>query len=181
MTARFFDEPRLRKHARRVRALTLRQACDPGARLGSEAALFLGWMATRLGWRMQRVGGLARFSRPEGELIDVRLAAVARPPQVAPAALAGVIVEAEADGIPMRGVIDRDLASGLEGSTPDADVLLWRLEANVPSATEQRVRLGQNRGARMLERTLHRPPHDPALAESARFAEEIEEEGLVCT
>ena len=183
MTARFFDDPHLRKHARKIRHLTIRQACDRGARLGSESALFLGWLATRLGWRLQRVGGRPRLVRPEGEAISLELSAVPRPAKVAPAALAGVIVEAEADGVVAKGVIERELASGMTevGSTADADVLVWRLVADVPTATEQRVRLGNNRGARMLERTLHRPAHDPALAESARFAEEIEEEGLVCT
>jgi glucose-6-phosphate dehydrogenase assembly protein OpcA len=190
MTARFFDEPRLHKHARRIRQLTIRQASDRGARLGSEASLLLGWMATRLGWRLQSAGrgagnvGGARLARPEGEPIALVLSSVTRPQQVAPAALAGIAVEAEADGVVVRGTIDRELASGLAeaGSTPDADVLVWRLVVDVPSATEQHVRLGTNRGAQLLERTIHRPAHDPALSESARFAEEIENcEGLVCT
>ncbi len=65
-------------------------------------------------------------------------------------------------------------------TTIDADMLVWRLDVDMPTATEQRVRLGANRGARLLERTLHRPPNDPTLNESVAFAEQLLEDGLVC-
>ena len=181
MFARFFDEPKLYGHAKSVTKLTISQASDPGTRLGSEGALVLGWLASRLGWKVQRVGGRSRFVREDGEALSIKLSAVPRPSGVAPAALAGMSFEAEADGLVATGSIERTLRSGLEGSTPDADVLLWKLSVDLPSATEQTVRLSANRGARVLERTLHRPAIDLALDESAQVSEEIEEEGLVCT
>lgn len=187
MCARFFDEPRLRGHARHVTRLELTQASDPGTRLGSEGALLLGWFASRLGWEVRHgAPGPApaeslSFGRPDGGTVSVKLTSVPRPAGVAPAALAGVAVEAERDGLLARGTLERELASGLSAETVDADVLVWRLAVGLPCATEQRVRLGANKGARLLERTLHRPAVDPALAEAVVIAEELEKEGAVCT
>ncbi|MEO8876057.1 MAG: glucose-6-phosphate dehydrogenase assembly protein OpcA [Polyangiaceae bacterium] len=174
MCARFFDDPKLTGHAQRIRKLVLRQASDSGAKLGSEGALLLGWFATRLGWKMQRIGGSVRFRRPDGDTVVLELRKGARPSNIAPAALTGVSVEADANGVAIKGALDLEV----EGSDAAA-LLVWKLDAEVPAASEQRVRLSQNKGARMLERTLHRPSNDPALAESALFAEEIYEEGLV--
>ncbi len=173
MCARFFDEPKLASHAHKIRRLVIRQASDAGAKLGSEGALLLGWFATRLGWKMQRIGGSVRFRRPDGDSVALELRKAPRPPSIAPAALMGVTVEAEDQGLKVTGSLDLEVESG-----SNAAILTWKLDAEVPSATEQRVRLSVNKGARMLERTLHRPSNDPALAESALFAEEIYEEGL---
>lgn len=182
MIARFFDDPRLSEHAYSIRRIEIKQASETGARLGSELTLLLGWLATRLDWKLAHVGGHLRLARPTGEPVQLVLSAVPRPAAVAPSALAGVAIEAEKDGVVLRATVDRELASGLEAGAPDADVLAWRLSAGgVPSATEQRVRLGANKGARLLERTLHRPAHDIALMESAKFAEDIDEEGLAVT
>ena len=101
--------------------------------------------------------------------------------RAAPFALAAVAIESEAGGVVAKGSIERELGSGLAGLTADPDVLVWKLDVDLPSATEQRVRLGPNKGARVLERTLHRPVVDPALGESIAFAEQIFEDGLVCT
>ncbi len=180
LCARFFDEPRLMSHAQRIKKLTIRQAADAGSRLGPEGALLLGWFATRLGWKMERIGGNTRFVRSDGKPVTVALHATPRPQTVAPSALAEVRLETERDGETAHGSIQRELGTGLEGKTADADLLVWRLESS-GGTLEQRVRLGTNTGARMLERTLRRPAHDPALAESALFADEIYEEGLVCT
>lgn len=173
MCARFFDEPKLQAHAKKIKKLVLRQASDAGTKLGSEGALLLGWFATRLGWKMQRIGGSVRFKRPDGDTVTLELRKGARPQSIAPAALLGVVVEAEADALAIKGSVDLEVEGG-----SDAALLVWKLDAEVPSATEQRVRMSVNKGARMLERTLHRPPNDPALTESALFAEEIYEEGL---
>jgi hypothetical protein len=43
---------------------------------------------------------------------------------------------------------------------------------------EQHVRLGSNKAAKWLERTLHRPKRDPAFDESVVFAEHLVEDGL---
>jgi glucose-6-phosphate dehydrogenase assembly protein OpcA len=180
LCARFFDDPHMRAHAFGITRLTLSQASDAGARLGSEGALLLGWMATRLGWKLQRLGGAMRFRRPDGGHVAVNLVSLARPEEVAPAALAGLSLDAEAGGVTARGTIQRDLASGLEGQSADADVVLWRLDVALPTATEQRVRLRDNKGGKLLVRTLHRPVSDPVLSEAVAFAEQVFEDGLVC-
>jgi hypothetical protein len=195
MCARFFDEPSLRSHAFHIRSLVIAQACESGAALGSEGALLLSWFATRLGWRMVEGGDSLRFLRPDGGTVSVKLSAIPRPQGVAPAALAQIRLVAEHDGLVSRGNLVRRLASGptkpvaedappasqgRRGPTVDADVLVWHLDVPVPSATEQFVRLGNNRGARLLERTLHRSPVDPVLNESVAFAEQLIDERTIC-
>ncbi len=174
MCARFFDDPKLTGHAKKIQKLVIRQASDAGTKLGSEAALLLGWFATRLGWTVHRIGGSVRFRRPDGDTVVLELRKSPTPATIAPAALTGVSVEASENGVSIVGTLNLEV----EG-TDSAALLVWKLDAEVPSASEQRVRLSANKGARMLERTLHRPSNDPALAESALFAEEIYEEGLV--
>lgn len=180
LCARFFDAPTMRAHASHITNLTLKQASDPGARLGSEGSLLLGWLATRLGWKASRIGGALRFKRPDGGTVAVKLGAVPRPAEVAPAALAYVSIEAESGGVVAKGTLERELGSGLEGQTADADVLAWKLDVAAPTAVEQRVRLGANKGAKLLDRTLHRPASDPLLAEAVAFAEQLVEDALTC-
>jgi glucose-6-phosphate dehydrogenase assembly protein OpcA len=181
MCARLFDEPRLRDHALRISRVAIKQASEPRARLGAEGALMLGWLGTRLGWKLSRLGGALRWRRADGESIAVQLGTVPRPDGVAPQVLAEVAVEAEAGGLTLRGSVQRDLGSGLAPSAPDADVMVWRLEVSGAPAIEQRVRLGANKAAKWLERTLHRPANDPALVESVAFAEQVVQDGIVCT
>jgi glucose-6-phosphate dehydrogenase assembly protein OpcA len=181
LCARFFDAPEMREHAHRISRVTVKQASDSGARLGPEGSLFLGWLATRLDWKIQRMGGALRFRRPDGGMVGLSLSAVPRPKEVAPTALAYVGIVAEAGRVVAKGSIERDLVSGLAGQTADADVLLWRLDVDLPTATEQRVRLHVNKEAALLTHTLHRPVYDPALMESIAFAEQLTEDGLVCT
>ncbi len=45
---------------------------------------------------------------------------------------------------------------------------------------EQHVRLRSSDTASLLEQTLHRPPHDEALAEAAAWADELRGEELAC-
>ncbi len=181
LLARFFDDADTRALATAVTKLRLVQASEPGARLGPEAALVLGWMATRLGWKTSRLGGVLRFKRPDGETVAVELGSVPRPEGVAPQTLAKLTVEAADANASVRGEIDRVLASGLPGqveSTPDADVVVWKCSKGGGPAIEQHVRLGANKAAKWLERTLHRPARDPAFDESVAFAEQIVEDGL---
>ena len=179
LCARFFDEAS--EHAFAVTRVSVQQAADPGTRLGSAGALLLGWLATRLGWKTSRVGGALRFKRKDGATVGLNLSTVKRPEQVAPGALAGVTIEAEKDGVRLKGTITRELGSGLAGATPDADVLVWRLEVGDKQPIIQSVRLSANKGALVLERTLHRPTEDPALTEAVAFAEEVFEDGVICT
>lgn len=181
LLARFFDAADTRPLASAITKLRLEQASEVGARLGPEAALALGWIATRLGWKTSRLGGALRFKRADGGTVVVELGAVPRPAGVAPQTLASLTVEASAGGASLVGVIERELASGLPGqveSTPDADVVVWRCTKGGGPAIEQRVRLGANKAAKWLERTLHRPASDPAFDESVAFAEQIVEDGL---
>ncbi len=181
LCARFFDSPALRGHADRVTKLVLKQASEPGARLGSEGNLLLGWLATRLGWKVSRMGGAMRFRRPDGGQVALSLGAVPRPEGVAPLALAYVGIEAEVGDVVAKGSVERALGSGTADTTADADVLVWKLDVDLPSATEQRVRLGANKGAKLLDRAIHRPRVDPVLAETVAFAEQVYEDGLVCS
>lgn len=178
LLARFFDDARHRTLPHAVQRLRIVQASEPGARLGPEPALFLGWVATRLGWKPHRLGGRLRLKRPDGATIALELASVPRPQGVAPQALAAVEIEANDGTTKLTGSIHRELGTGMEGETPDADVIVWRQVTEPGNEIEQRVRLGANKAAKWLERTLHRPPHDPAFEESVAFAEQIVEDGL---
>ncbi|MBX3189015.1 MAG: glucose-6-phosphate dehydrogenase assembly protein OpcA [Labilithrix sp.] len=188
MLARFFDPNETRGLADKITKLTLQQAAGPEGRLGPELALLLGWIATRLGWKASRLGGKTRFKRADGESVVVELGTVGCPQGVAPLTLAALTVDARDDTCTMHGSIDRELgtglASGQEHTTADADVMVWKqvVTASVPAASfrlEQRVRLGANKAAKWLERTLHRPKRDAAFDESIAFAEQIAEDGLM--
>ncbi len=74
LCARLFDEPRNRELAAGITSVTIRQASESGARLGSEGALLLGWLATRLGWRAVRIGGALRLKREDGRDVQLRSA-----------------------------------------------------------------------------------------------------------
>lgn len=184
LLARFFDPAGARELASKVTRVVVTQAGQPGARLGPEGALVLGWLGTRLGWTISRLAGRLRFKRPDGVSVVVELAAVARPEGVAPHTLAGIVVEAGDDRRAPRlsGTIERELGSGLAGaagSTTDADVLHWRRVESGAPPFEQRLRLSANKAARWLERALRRPARDPAFAEAVAFAKHIVEDGLV--
>lgn len=184
LLARLFDGAEARELAWKVTRVVLQQAGEPGARIGPEAALMLGWMGTRLGWKTSRLAGALRFKRADGASVAVELDAVRRPEGVAPHTLAGLSIEAgdEPDAPALRGSIERELASGLAGrrdTTLDADVILWKCARADAPAFEQRVRLSANKAARWLEHTLRRPARDAAFAESVAFAAHIVEDGLV--
>lgn len=184
LLARFFDAAEHRDLATKITKVSLKQASEPGARVGPEAALMLGWIGTRLGWKLQRLGGAVRLKRADGENVAIELGAVPRPAGAAPNVLAAFRIEAGAPGASpeqrLVGSIERELATGPSHSsaqTVDADVLVWTCEA-LGHTIEHRVRLGSNKAAKWLERTLHRPAHDPAFDESVAFAETLVEDGL---
>jgi glucose-6-phosphate dehydrogenase assembly protein OpcA len=175
MCARFFDDPAMRPLALRVESLRIAQMSEKGARLGTEGALLLGWLATRLGWRIETLGGALQFRRADGKVVRVELEAMSRPEVVAPLAIAGVSLRASDGGVTAAGTVARDFHGDV------ADVLRYRLEVNLPCAGEQTVRLGANRGARVLERALHRPPHDEAFVAAVEFAEKLDDDGALCS
>lgn len=182
MIARFFDAPATRPLASRITRLRVTQASIPGARLGPEPALLLGWMATRLGWKTSRLGGKTRFKRADGHHLTIELGSVPLPKGVAPQTLASVTLEATSGDTTMTSSIERELGSGFgsgqEDATLDADVMVWKQATTGAAPLEQRVRLGANKAAKWLERTLHRPKHDPAFDESVAFAEQIVDDVL---
>lgn len=182
MTARLFDNLDARPLASGITRVTLTQASEQGAGLGPEPTLLLAWLATRLGWRTSRLAGKTLLHRPDGGVVTMDLGAVPLPDGVAPQTLAAVVIEAEADGATMTGSIERELGSGLgsgqQDTTVDADVIVWRQTLAGSPPLEQRVRLGANKAAKWLERTLHRPMRDPAFDESVAFAEQLVEGGL---
>jgi glucose-6-phosphate dehydrogenase assembly protein OpcA len=183
LLARFFDASEHRDFASKISRVSLKQAGEAGARIGPEAALMLGWIGTRLGWKLQRLGGMVRLKRPDGGNVSIELGAVPRPAGTAPQILAAMKVEATggSGGVPQfTGSIERELASGPSHSsagTIDADVLVWKCTSG-GQTIEHRVRLGSNKAAKWLERTLHRPAHDLAFDESVAFAETLVEDGL---
>jgi glucose-6-phosphate dehydrogenase assembly protein OpcA len=174
MCARFFDDPAMQPLALGVDSLRVAQMCDKGARLGTEAALMLGWMATRLGWRLEPLAGSLRFRRADGKSVTVELEAMAPHEHVAPLAIGSVSLRASAGGISATGVVARDFDGDV------ADVLRYKLDVNLPCAGEQTVRLGPNTGARVLERTLHRPAYDDTFAAAVAFAEKLDDDGATC-
>lgn len=181
LLARFFDDAASMPLSSKIVRIKVEQASNNGAPLGPEAALLLGWVATRLGWKTSRLGGTLRFRRPDGGNIVIELGSVPCPPGVAPKTLAAVVVEARDGDTSLTGTIDRALGTGrteLTGTTADADMILWKREMSGSAPFEQRVRLGANKAAKWLERTLHRQAHDPAFDESVAFAEQIVEDGL---
>lgn len=181
LLARFFDDAEAQPLATSIGRVTIKQASDAGSRLGPEPALLLGWIATRLGWKTSRLGGTLRFKRPDGGHVTIELGSVERPSGVAPKTMAVLSIEAEGGGKRMHGTIERELGSGLTeltGSTADADMICWTQEMSGMPRIEQRVRLGSNKAAKWLERTLHRRAHDPAFDESVALAEQIVEDGL---
>jgi glucose-6-phosphate dehydrogenase assembly protein OpcA len=178
LCARLFDEPRLRPLAGAVTRVTLAQSGVPGAPLGNEGALLLGWLATRLGWKTASLAGKLRLAQPGGEAY-VQVALRAEPAAKAPAGtLLAVRVEAAGAGARMQGEVALDPG--------DPDVATWRLETALageePRRLEQHLRLRQTGSgpARLLDRTLHRPTQDPALADAAAWADELRGEELAC-
>jgi glucose-6-phosphate dehydrogenase assembly protein OpcA len=182
MIARFFDSMSTRDLATKITRVKVVQASEPGARLGPEPALLLGWIATRLGWKTSRLGGTMRFKRADGANVALELGSVMLPEGVAPETLGAIYIDAEADGRTMSGSIERDLGSGRgsgqDDATADADMMVWKQTCSDSAPLEQRVRLGANKAAKWLERTIHRPKHDPAFDESVAFAEQIVQDGL---
>jgi glucose-6-phosphate dehydrogenase assembly protein OpcA len=174
MTARLFDGPRLRPLAARIERATIVQASKAGAPLGAEGALLLGWLATRLGWKAGSIAGKLRLVRPDDEVIVHSHLRADSSSKASPGSLVSVVLEASAEDIAMRGSVTR---------STDDDAAIWNLEVATRGDTqriEQRVRLLSADHARLLERTLHRPPHDEALAEAATWADELRGEELAC-
>jgi glucose-6-phosphate dehydrogenase assembly protein OpcA len=176
MCARMFDEPRLRPLASRVTRVSIVQASESGAALGAEGLLLVGWLATRLGWTKAPASDASlTLLRGDGGRVEVVTSAgtASKAPHHT---LLTVRVEAVADEVTMRGEIARDLG--------DPDAATWRLEVTRagagPERIEQHVRLRATETAGLLERTLHRPTEDAALADSVAWLDGLGGGELAC-
>jgi glucose-6-phosphate dehydrogenase assembly protein OpcA len=174
MCARLFDDPRLRPLANHVSRVSITQASKVGAPLGVEGALVLGWLATRLGWKAGSIAGKLRLVRPDDVIVRSQLRADPST-KASPGSLVAVMVEASLGDMARRGSVGRE--------TSDPDAATWSLEVATRGELqriEQHVRLRSTDPAGLLERTLHRPVHDEALAEAAAWADELRGEELAC-
>ena len=172
LCARIFDEPRLRPLAEHVTGVTIVQDGSPGAVLGPEGTLLLGWLATRLGWNAASLAGKLRLVRRDGGTIAVSLRSEGGGAPGGPSVRA-VRLDAGGTDLSVHGEMER------EGNAAN-----WRMEvrsgSGEPQRIEQRVRLRDQSNAAILDRALHRPTHDPALEEAAAWVDELRGEELAC-
>ncbi|MBV9947623.1 MAG: glucose-6-phosphate dehydrogenase assembly protein OpcA [Myxococcales bacterium] len=181
LCARVFDEPRLRELASRVTRVSIVQGSAAGAPLGAEGGLLLGWLATRLGWKAASLAGRLRLVGPRGP-VQALLCSDASAKALR-GAITAIEIEARAPGAPDRGEQPLSLRASVTKESPDGDAAMWRLEVQDGTETrriEQRVPLHAHDQARLLETTLRRPAHDPALAESVAWTDELRGEELAC-
>ena len=171
--ARMFDDERTRPLASAVTRVRLVQALAAGATLGTEGALMLGWLGTRLGWKASSMAGKLQVLRSDGAPIQAQLQAAASAATAARGALLAVEIEASRGTVVVRGEVARSAdAAGT-----------WRLAITTAGETqrvEQHVRTFDGDAARTLERTLRRPVLDEALAESVAWAAELGGDDLAC-
>jgi glucose-6-phosphate dehydrogenase assembly protein OpcA len=174
LCARMFDPARLRPLAERVTRISLAQAAPEKGHVGPEGALLLGWLATRLGWKAASLAGQLRLVRPDGGSVQtfLRTQSVGWAPR---GTLLGLEIEASGGGVAMRGQVAR-------GEQAETDAATWCVNVTSGGDTqrfEQRMRLRARDAARLLDRTLHRPQHDDALAEAVTWADEVSDEEFV--
>jgi glucose-6-phosphate dehydrogenase assembly protein OpcA len=166
LCARLFDEPRLRSLASYMTRVTVAQASPAHAPLAPETALFFGWLGTRLGWKVLVRNGKMEVTRSDDRPLQVDLRA--EPGRSSSGALVSVRLEAEAEGVHLRGEIA--LTPGGDGSNAAGEWHLEVMRGREAQHLEQLVRLGEYRVARLLERTLRRPAIDTALVEAVAWA-----------
>jgi glucose-6-phosphate dehydrogenase assembly protein OpcA len=175
LCARMFDEPRLHALARQMTEVRIAQACRGGALLGPEGALLLGWLATRLDWKASSLAGKLAFVRPDGGHVQSQLHAEAA--AWAPmGTLLSIELAAQHGSLSVRGRVERKRDAAANGAT-------WRLEVTAGHETkrlEQGAVLRSSEPAPLLERTLHRPPGDHALAEAVAWVDGLRSGELAC-
>ena len=183
LTAEFFDAPRFRRYLPNLNRLILRYAVpspDDGARPHpstqsdvaqgvrspiSQGLLYAGWIASRLGWKRDRVqetllDGRLRL-RLEGryEMVDLLLEAVPTDAQV-PGELLSMHLRALGETGAAEFIIDR---SG-------ADEAIVASNADGMTALLRRVPMDQPRESDLLSADLATQPHDPVYEASLRAA-----------
>jgi glucose-6-phosphate dehydrogenase assembly protein OpcA len=74
LVAQFFDTPAARGHLSEVERVQIAVAAPAGAEAERSPALLLaGWLATRLGWRLEGRGEAARLLRPDGAQVQLEI------------------------------------------------------------------------------------------------------------
>jgi glucose-6-phosphate dehydrogenase assembly protein OpcA len=163
MSARFFDEPQCLDDLARLERVTIRfhQRSEKPEPVSNQAALFAGWLASRLGLRLQAWTSrdprapTARLAciRGEGPGVEIRFEAHTRP-GVLPGALVEVeLVAPEAEFHVCRVV-------------EDPAVICWTAKRPGVPFPQQCVRIGIPDEAKLLTRVLERPLRDPLFEAS---------------
>ncbi|HWQ12808.1 MAG TPA: glucose-6-phosphate dehydrogenase assembly protein OpcA [Roseiflexaceae bacterium] len=77
LVAQFFDAPAARRQLPEIELLEITVATPPGIQASRSPALLLaGWLATRLGWRVEGRGENARLLRQDGAQVRLEVATV---------------------------------------------------------------------------------------------------------
>jgi glucose-6-phosphate dehydrogenase assembly protein OpcA len=146
LLAQFFDDPAMLAHLAEVEDVRLTIPHQPGATPDrSQALLLVGWLATRLGWRVAEDG--ARLLRPDGGPIALEMSPLERPEQW-PDRLLAVAIGCRRAQFSVARIADSDTAvarAKAEGRWPiDRTVRLDRLDDAALLAGELRL-LGRDR------------------------------------
>ena len=161
LCCRFFDSPYLARAACGVSKIVLRQARrgDAGT-LRAEAALFIAWLATRLGWSGEVLPGAKaiRLVRADKKPVTLEIEE-----DEGESALSAVRIEAQHEGVSLRGSVAITREAGESGGP----ALAWRLDVEGGRPREQLVRLrgtdpARSSSGRSTVRRGTRPSRSPS-------------------
>ena len=156
LTAQFFDAPRFRRYLPNLSRLRIRYAVappvsrrpeaddvEPGVSAPmTQALLYAGWIATRLGWRRNRTlqpiadGAFALRLEGRHEMVDVRVEPIATD-DVPPGELLSVHLGSLGETGAAEFIIDRDGDDAMVATNADGmTALLRRVAMAMPSESE---------------------------------------------
>ena len=179
LTAQFFDTPRFRRYLPNLSRLQLRYAVRPAASKRHEedaevapgtsapmtqALLYAGWIATRLGWRRHKTltalddGGFRLRLEGRHEMVDLSLAAVATD-EVRPGELMSVRLSSLGETGAAEFIIDRERDQAAVATNADGMTALLR-----------RVPMETPREAEVLSSQLTVDVADPVYEDALRAA-----------
>ncbi|MFN8500577.1 glucose-6-phosphate dehydrogenase assembly protein OpcA [Kouleothrix sp.] len=164
LTAQFFDAPAQVAHLRELTSVTVSYEASDAAADRSQALLLVGWLAARLGWRVNaplaaRADTSARLRRDDGSEVLVRLRP-AKPKDDELDRLAALRLESP-----------RALFSVARDRVPNCAVA--RAEVQGMPALVRRVRLEHLDQAELIGAELRLLGRDVTFAEAARVAAEL--------
>jgi glucose-6-phosphate dehydrogenase assembly protein OpcA len=179
LTAQFFDAPRFRRYLPNLSRLQLRYAVQPPASRRhdedadvvpgtsapmTQALLYAGWIATRLGWRRHRTlapledGGFRLRLEGRHEMIDLSLEAVATD-EVRPGELISVRLRSLGETGAAEFIVDRERDQAVVATNADGMTALLR-----------RVPMETPREAEVLSSQLTVDVADPVYEDALRAA-----------